>query len=84
METASKQNAALQKQLEDLTKSQKANFDKLTEQNKETTLKLEKEQQNNKLLETRLAEALAKNGNKTWMLIAIIAIIALVAVLFFK
>lgn len=84
METASKQNAALQKQLEDLTKSQKANFDKLTEQNKETTLKLEKEQQNNKLLETKLAEALAKNGNKTWMMIAIIAIIALIAILIFK
>lgn len=84
METAAKQNAALQKQLEDLTKFQKANFDKLTEQNKETTLKLEKEQQNNKLLETKLAEALAKNGNKTWMMIAIIAIIALIAILIFK
>lgn len=83
METATKQNAALQKQLEDLTKSQKANFDKLTEQNKETTVKLEKEQQNNRILETKLAEAIAKNNNKTWMIIAIIALAVLLTILLF-
>ena len=73
METLQKQNAALQKQLGDLSKSQKSTFDKLTEQNKQTTNLLEKELQRSVELERQLAAK--PNYTSTFIIIAIVAAI---------
>ena len=73
METAAKQNAALQKQLGDLSKSQKSTFDKLTEQNKQTNTLLEKERQRSVELERQLAAK--PNYTSTFIIIAIVAAI---------
>ena len=73
IEQAQKQNVALQKQIEDLSKSQKTTFDKLTDQNKETNAKLEKERQRSMDLERRLAAT--PSHTSTYIIIAIIAVI---------
>ena len=73
METLKKQNAALQKQLGDLSKSQKSTFDKLTEQNKQTNTLLEKERQRSVELERQLAAK--PNYTSTFIIIAIVAAI---------
>ena len=71
MDTLQKQNAALQKQLGDLSKSQKTTFDKLTEQNKQTNTLLEKERKRSVELERQLAAK--PNYTATFIIIAIIA-----------
>ena len=73
IEQAQKQNVALQKQIEDLSKSQKTTFDKLTDQNKETNAKLEKERQRSMDLERRLAAT--PSHTSTYIIIAIVAVI---------
>ena len=73
MEQAQKQNVALQKQIEDLSKSQKTTFDKLTDQNKEANAKLEKERQRSMDLERRLAAT--PSHTSTYIIIAIVAVI---------
>lgn len=73
MEQAQKQNVALQKQIEDLSKSQKTTFDKLTDQNKEANAKLEKERQRSMDLEKRLAAT--PSHTSTYIIIAIVAVI---------
>ena len=71
MEQSQKQNAALQKQLADLSKSQKESLDKLTEQNKQTNTLLERERQHSRELERQLASK--PNYTTTFIIIAIIA-----------
>ena len=71
MEQSQKQNAALQKQLADLSKSQKESLDKLTEQNKQTNTLLERERQHSRELERQLASK--PNNTTTFIIIAIIA-----------
>ena len=71
MEQSQKQNAALQKQLADLSKSQKESLDKLTEQNKQTNTLLERERQHSRELERQLASK--PNYTTTLIIIAIIA-----------
>ena len=73
MEQSQKQNEALQKQLADLSKSQKESVDKLTEQNKQTNKLLEKERQHSRDLERKLAAK--PNYMSTFIIIAIIAAI---------
>ena len=73
IEQAQKQNVALQKQIEDLSKSQKTTFDKLTDQNKEANAKLEKERQRSMDLERRLAAT--PSHTSTYIIIAIVAVI---------
>ena len=73
MEQSQKQNAALQKQLAELSKSQKESVDKLTEQNKQTNTLLEKERQQSRELERKLAAK--PNYMSTFIIIAIIAAI---------
>ena len=73
MEQSQKQNAALQKQLADLSKSQKESVDKLTEQNKQINTLLEKERQHSRELERQLAAK--PNHMSTFIIIAIIAAI---------
>lgn len=73
IEQTQKQNVALQKQLEDLSKSQKTTFDKLTDQNKQTNALLEKERQRNMDLEKRLAAT--PSHTSTYIIIAIVAVI---------
>jgi len=73
IEQAQKQNSALQKQIEDLSKSQKATFEKLTDQNKEANVKLEKERQRSMELEKRLAAS--SSHTSTYIIIAIVAVI---------
>ena len=73
MEQSQKQNAALQKQLAELSKSQKESVDKLTEQNKQTNTLLEKERQHSRELERKLAAK--PNYMSTFIIIAIIAAI---------
>ena len=73
METLQKENAAIQKQLGDLSKSQKSTFDKLTEQNKQTNTLLEKERQRSVELERQLAAK--PNYTSTFIIIAIVAAI---------
>ena len=73
MEQSHKQNAALQKQLAELSKSQKESVDKLTEQNKQTNTLLEKERQHSRELERKLAAK--PNYMSTFIIIAIIAAI---------
>lgn len=70
LEAANKQNAALQKQLQDLTKSQESTFKQLQEQQKETTRKLEKEQQHSRELEQKLAS----RGNNSIVFVIIAAV----------
>lgn len=53
MEAASIQNAAFQKQLKDMAKTQKESLDKLTEQNKATNNLLEKEREKNDKLKSK-------------------------------
>ena len=53
MEAAFTQNAALQKQLKDMAKTQKESLDKLTEQNKSTNNLLEKEREKNDKLKSK-------------------------------
>ena len=77
MESASKQNAALQKQLQDMSKSQKESLDKLTEQNKSTNALLERERQKSSTLERELAS----KGNNLGVIL-IVAIIALLVGIF--
>ena len=71
MEQSQKQNAALQKQLADLSKSQKESLDKLTEQNKQTNTLLERERQHSRELERQLASK--PNYTTTFIIIAVIA-----------
>ena len=73
IEQTQKQNVALQKQLEDLSKSQKTTFDKLTDQNKQTNALLEKERQRSMDLEKRLAAT--PSHTSTYIIIAIVAVI---------
>ncbi len=73
IEQAQKQNVALQKQIEDLSKTQKTTFDKLTDQNKEANAKLEKERQRSMDLERRLAAT--PSHTSTYIIIAIVAVI---------
>ena len=73
IEQTQKQNVALQKQLEDLSKSQKTTFDKLTDQNKQTNALLEKERQRNMDLERRLAST--SSHTSTYIIIAVVAVI---------
>lgn len=73
IEQTQKQNVALQKQLEDLSKSQKTTFDKLTEQNKQTNALLEKERQRSMDLERRLSAT--PSHTSTYIIIAIVAVI---------
>ena len=73
IEQAQKQNVALQKQIEDLSKSQKTTFDKLTDQNKEANAKLEKERLRSMDLERRLAAT--PSHTSTYIIIAIVAVI---------
>ena len=73
MEQSQKQNVALQKQLAELSKSQKESVDKLTEQNKQTNTLLEKERQHSRELERKLAAK--PNYMSTFIIIAIIAAI---------
>ena len=73
IEQAQKQNVALQKQIEELSKSQKTTFDKLTDQNKEANAKLEKERQRSMDLERRLAAT--PSHTSTYIIIAIVAVI---------
>ena len=83
MEQSQKQNAALQKQLAELSKSQKEYVDKLTEQNKQTNTLLEKERQHSRELERQLAAK--PNYMSTFIIIAIIAaIIGFIIAQFFK
>lgn len=53
MEAAFTQNAALQKQLKDMAKTQKESLDKLNEQNKSTNNLLEKEREKNDKLKSK-------------------------------
>ena len=73
IEQTQKQNVALQKQLEDLSKSQKTTFDKLTDQNKQTNALLEKERQHSRDLERRLDSR--PNSTSIYLIIAVIAIV---------
>ena len=73
IEQTQKQNVALQKQLEDLSKSQKTTFDKLTDQNKQTNALLEKERQHSRDLERRLDSR--PNITSIYLIIAVIAIV---------
>ena len=73
IEQTQKQNLALQKQLEDLSKSQKTTFDKLTDQNKQTNALLEKERQHSRDLERRLDSR--PNSTSIYLIIAVIAIV---------
>lgn len=73
IEQTQKQNVALQKQLEDLSKSQKSTFDKLTDQNKQTNALLEKERQHSRDLERRLDSR--PNSTSIYLIIAVIAIV---------
>ena len=73
MVQSQKQNEALQKQLADLSKSQKESVDKLTEQNKQINTLLEKERQHSRDLERQLAAK--PNYMSTFIIIAIIAAI---------
>lgn len=73
IEQTQKQNVALQKQLEDLSKSQKTTFDKLTDQNKQTNALLEKERQHSRDLERQLDSR--PNSTSIYLIIAVIAIV---------
>jgi len=72
MDAANKQNAALQKQLQDLTRTQSDTFRKLQDQQTETNRKLEREQQHSRELEQKLA-----NEGSSAVLFIIIAVAAL-------
>lgn len=67
MDAAGKQNSALQKQLQDMAKSQKESLDKLTEQNKATNVLLEKERKRN----TELEKELAGKGNNMGLMVVV-------------
>ena len=73
IDAAGKQNAALQKQLQDMAKSQKESIDKLTEQNKATNKLLETEREKNYALEKKLA-----NQGNNYTVAIIITIIAII------
>lgn len=57
---------------------------KLTAQNTQANKDLNDAKEKARQLEKQLSEALAKNGNNVWMIIAIVAVIAFLAVLIFK
>ena len=73
MGAANRQNATLQKQLQELTRTQSDTFKKLQDQQTETNWKLEMEQRRNRELEQELA-----NKSNSTMLFFIVAAIALV------
>lgn len=71
IEAASKQNSALQKQLQDMARSQKDTFDKLTEQNKTTNALLEKERKLNTELQIKLENRASSTA--MYFIIAVLA-----------
>ena len=59
-------------------------LDKMTAQNTQTSKELNEAKDKARLLEKQLSEASSKSGSNVWMIISIIAIIALALVLVFK
>lgn len=76
-------NESLKKMQETNGQLQKS-MEKLTAQNIQTNKDLNEAKDKARQLEKQLSEALAKGGSNIWMIIAIIAALAFVAVLIFK
>ena len=76
-------NESLKKMQETNGQLQKS-IEKLTAQNIQTNKDLNEAKDKARQLEKQLSEALAKGGSNIWMIIAIIAALAFVAVLIFK
>ena len=76
-------NESLKKMQETNGQLQKT-LDKMTAQNTQTSKELNEAKDKARLLEKQLSEASSKSGSNVWMIISIIAIIALALVLVFK
>lgn len=76
-------NESLKKMQETNGQLQKT-LDKMTAQNTQTSKELNEAKDKVRLLEKQLSEASSKSGSNVWMIISIIAIIALALVLVFK
>lgn len=76
-------NESLKKMQETNGQLQKT-LDKMTAQNTQTSKELNESKDKARLLEKQLSEASSKSGSNVWMIISIIAIIALALVLVFK
>lgn len=72
------------KNMQDTNGQLQKTLEKMTAQNTQTSKELNEAKDKARLLEKQLTEASSKNGNNIWMIVAIIAIIAFVAVLIFR
>lgn len=72
------------KKMQDTNGQLQKTLEKMTAQNTQTSKELNEAKDKARLLEKQLTEASSKNGSNIWMIVAIIAIIAFVAVLIFR
>lgn len=72
------------KKMQDTNSELNKSLQKLTTQNTQAAKDLQEAKDRTRDLEKQLSEALAKSGSNMWMIIAIIAILAFVAILIFK
>jgi len=72
------------KKMQDTNGQLQKTLKKMTAQNTQTSKELNEAKDKARLLEKQLTEASSKNGSNIWMIVAIIAIIAFVAVLIFR
>ena len=72
------------KKMQDTNGQLQKTLEKMTAQNTQTSKELNEAKDKARLLERQLTEASSKNGSNIWMIVAIIAIIAFVAVLIIR
>ena len=72
------------KKMQDTNGQLQKTLEKMTAQNTQTSKELNEAKDKARLLEKQLTEASSNNGSNIWMIVAIIAIIAFVAVLIFR
>ena len=72
------------KKMQDTNGQLQKTLEKMTAQNTQTSKELNEAKDKARMLEKQLTEASSNNGSNIWMIVAIIAIIAFVAVLIFR
>ena len=72
------------KKMQDTNGQLQKTLEKMTAQNTQTSKELNEAKDKARMLEKQLTEASSNNGSNMWMIVAIIAIIAFVAVLIFR